>query len=52
MTKQEKLNKNLIDNARYGKLEKVKYLIEQGADINAKANDGYTALIYGFVCNE
>ena len=44
MTKQEKLNDKLIKNAELGNLEQVKYLIEQGTDINAKDYGGNTAL--------
>ena len=36
----------LIDAARYGDLETVKLLIENGADINAKDEDGYTVLMH------
>ena len=36
----------LIDAARYGDLETVKLLIENGADIDAKDKDGYTVLMY------
>ena len=42
---QEKLNRDLIDNAREENLKQVKYLIEKGADVNAKDNEGNTALI-------
>ena len=42
---QEELNKKLIKNAMSGNLEIVKSLIEQGADVNAKDIDGWTALI-------
>ena len=36
----------LIDAARYGDLETVKLLIENGAEIDAKDKDGYTVLMY------
>ena len=45
MVKQERLNKELIENAEKGRLKRVKYLISKGADVNAKDNSGYTALI-------
>lgn len=38
--------KALIDAAMDGNFEKVKLLIEKGADIGAKDNDGVTALMY------
>ena len=38
--------KALIDAAMDGNFEKVKLLIEKGADIDAKDNDGVTALMY------
>jgi len=44
MTKQEELNNKLIAVARKGNLEEVKSLFDQGADINAKTNYGWTAL--------
>ena len=43
-TNQEKLNRDLIDNARKGNLENVKSLIENGANVDAKSNYGDTAL--------
>ena len=46
MTKQERLNNELIDIAEYGNLEIVKNLIKQGADINAKDDDGNTVLMW------
>ena len=45
MTKQEKLNNELIEKTKKGHLEEVKSLIKQGADVNVKDNDGNTALI-------
>ena len=45
MKTQEKLNNELIENARDGNLEQVETLVEQGADIETKDNEGYTALI-------
>ena len=46
MTKQQReLNNEMIEAARKGNLEQVKYLLEQGADIETKDNEGYTALI-------
>ena len=45
MTKQE-LNKELLENAKQGNLEKVKSSIKQGADVNAKNSYGWTALIW------
>ena len=34
----------LVDAAREGELEKIRKLLETGADVNAKNKDGYTAL--------
>ncbi len=36
----------LIDAAEKGQIERVKALLEAGADVNAKANDGRTALMW------
>lgn len=37
-------------NWNLGHLEITKYLIEKGSDINAKDNDGMTALHYSSLC--
>jgi ankyrin repeat protein len=42
---QERLNQQFLDSVREGKIDKVKDLIEKGADINAKDNNGMTALM-------
>jgi len=36
----------LLDACEDGDLEKVKQLLENGADVNAKDKDGLTALMY------
>ena len=42
--KQKLLNKKLLETAAYGKVKKIKQLIEDGAEINAKDKYGYTPL--------
>jgi ankyrin repeat protein len=42
----EKLNKLLLDAAGEGSLNKVIYLLDAGADVEVKDNDGRTALMY------
>lgn len=37
---------NIIEAAMSGNLEELKKLISDGADVNAKNDDGKTALIY------
>ena len=39
-------DQELIDAAEDGDIKEVKAAIKAGADVNAKANDGDTALIY------
>ena len=41
-----KLNKSLFNAAKVGSLSVVKAALENGADVNAKTNDGWTALMY------
>jgi len=43
---QEELNKSLLVAAENGNFEKVKEYLYDGADIDAKSNEGYTALIF------
>ena len=38
------LDKQLLDAARYGRTETVRLLIAQGANVNAKDDDGWTPL--------
>ena len=38
------INEILLDSAKAGYLEKVKLLIANGADLNAKNDDGWTPL--------
>ena len=46
--KQEELNKRLIELCRYSwKLEKIKGLIDEGADINYQTENGFSPLIVG-----
>ena len=40
----------LIDAAEKGQTEKVKALLEEGADVNAKAKNGITALMWASAC--
>jgi uncharacterized protein len=42
----EELNNDLIRAAHRGQTEKVLALIKMGADVNAKANDNKTALMW------
>jgi ankyrin repeat protein len=42
---QKGLNRQLINAVKEGNLKKVIDLLENGADVNAKNNDGYTALM-------
>jgi uncharacterized protein len=42
----EKLNRLLLNAAREGSIDKVKWLLAAGADVEVKDNDGWTALIY------
>jgi ankyrin repeat protein len=45
-TNQEKLNNDFLYAAKEGKLNEVELLLKEGADINAKDNAGWTALMY------
>lgn len=40
------LDEKLIQACEDGNLEKVKFLIDEGADINARDNQGYSALFF------
>ena len=42
----EELNKRLIEAAEAGDIEKMKRLLEHGADVNAKDNEGWTTLMH------
>lgn len=44
-TRDFNVNFALINSAKRGNLKQVKYYLSQGADINAKDNNGYTALM-------
>ena len=39
------LNEDLVKMCEIGQIEVVKLLIENGADVNARSNDGETALM-------
>jgi len=43
------LNEDLIEAARWGDLEKVKKLLDRGADVNARDKDGWTPLHWASV---
>lgn len=44
MSRQEELNRNLIAAARFGRADMLAELVENGADVNARDEDGLTAL--------
>lgn len=47
----EQLNEDLIDYIKFGLLEKIKSLIQKGADVNYKYVTGKTSIMYACIHN-